>query len=221
LDWGNGKEAEMGYPPAPWALEGCGVQTLQLVDSGRARTFVPSELDIVSVLPGRTLGGVYLAAYGPGSVLAYSELIAAAALARCSGRWGFWISHIYVDDADSMAGGREIWGLPKELAQFTWDGGEKGQVTVRQGDRSLCTLSWGRRRWLWRQRFPIPTLSVLGSNLLHFKGQVRTRLGIASGNLQVSEESPFAELGLGRAKLIFHYGEMTFVANRPQVIGQP
>jgi acetoacetate decarboxylase len=69
----------VGYPAAPWTLMGYAVQTLQFVDTRQARSFVPSKLRILSVLPGKTLGGMYLASYGPGSVLEYDELIVAAA----------------------------------------------------------------------------------------------------------------------------------------------
>jgi len=209
----------MAYPPAPWVLRGYALQTLQFVDSARVRPLVPSELKIVSVLPGKTLGGVYLASYGPGSTLEYNELIVVGALARYSSRLGFWISHVYVDDADSMAGGREIWGLPKELAHFTWEKGEQRRVVVRQEDRLLCILSYGRQRWLWRQRLTMPSFSVLSSALLFFKGEIEARLGMASGRLEVPAESPFAMLGLGRAWVTYHYGEMNFVASAPQEIG--
>jgi hypothetical protein len=39
-------------------------------------------------------------------------------------------------------GGREIWGLPKELAQFTWT---EHSVTVSQADKFLCTLNYRRQ----------------------------------------------------------------------------
>jgi hypothetical protein len=211
----------MSYPPAPWTLQGYALQTLQFVDNTRALPFIPSELKIISMLPGKTLGGVYLASYGPGSVLEYNELIVATALVRYSGRSaGFWISHIYVDSNDSMAGGQEIWGLPKELAQFTWEKDKQHRIVVRQGDRQLCTLSHGRQRWLWQQRLTMPSFSVLGSELFFFKGEIGARLGVAGGRLEVPAESPFAVLGLGRAWLTYHYGDMDFVASAPQVMGQ-
>jgi acetoacetate decarboxylase len=84
------------------------MQALQLVDIPRARPFVPAALPIVPVFPGKSLGVMYLAAYGPGSALTYNELIVAPALARHGRRVGFWISHIYVDEPRSVAGGREI-----------------------------------------------------------------------------------------------------------------
>ncbi|HEY9821570.1 MAG TPA: acetoacetate decarboxylase family protein, partial [Candidatus Sericytochromatia bacterium] len=105
----------MTYPPAPWTLQGYAIQSLQLIDIERVRPLIPTEFEIISVLPGKTVGGVYLSYYGSGSVLEYSELIVAAGMVRYSGKIGGWVSHIYVDNADSVAGGREIWGLPKEL----------------------------------------------------------------------------------------------------------
>jgi acetoacetate decarboxylase len=65
----------MSYPQAPWILQGYAFQTLQLLDIERVRPFIPAELDIISVFPGKTLGGVYLSRYSAGSVLEYSELI--------------------------------------------------------------------------------------------------------------------------------------------------
>ncbi len=64
----------MVYPPAPWHLQGYAVQTLQLIDVARVRPLVPSELEIVSLLPGKTLGGIYISSYGLGSVMEYNEL---------------------------------------------------------------------------------------------------------------------------------------------------
>ena len=209
----------MSYPPAPWTLQGKALQTIQLVDTMKVRSLVPQELKIVPVAPGRTLATVYLASYGPGSTLDYNELIVAPALTRYQGKWGFWVSHIYVDNADSMAAGREIWGLPKELAEFTWDS-ERNRVVVRQRDRLLCTLDYGRRFWLWKQRIIPSVFTLLGSDLLLFKGEVRARLGIAGGHLQVPDESPFKNLGLGRGWLTYHYKEMKFIAREPKVVGQ-
>ncbi|MEM5838755.1 acetoacetate decarboxylase family protein, partial [Pediococcus acidilactici] len=127
---------------------------MQLIDIDRVRPLIPSELEIISVWPGKTLGGIYLSYYGSGSVLEYSELIVIAAFVGYKGKFGGWVSHIYVDNPDSVAGGREVWGLPKELAEFTWEGGvsaaqpealaprKEARVTVSQGNRLLCSLNY-------------------------------------------------------------------------------
>lgn len=117
----------MTHPPAPWTLQGYAIQSAHLLDIERVRPYIPQEFGIIQVLPGKTVGGVYLSHYGSGSVLEYSELIVVAGLVSYSGKFGGWISHIYVDNPDSVAGGREIWGLPKELAEFTWKKGDRIQ----------------------------------------------------------------------------------------------
>lgn len=210
----------MSYPPAPWTLQGQAIQTLQPVDAEQARLEVPAELQIISVWPGKTLGGVYIAAYGPGSVLEYSELIVVAALVNCSGKVGCWISHIYVDNSESVAGGREIWGLPKELAHFTWEGSEQRRVTVCQADRQLCTLLYNPQPWGWRQEFTVPGFSTLGTHLLLFTGNVESRVGPTRARLEVPEGSPFAALGFGQPWLALSCEGLNLVANAPQLVGR-
>src|SRR6185437_1146643 len=124
------------YPPAPWRLRGHSIQALRLIDSSIARDHVPAGLRVVTVWPGKTLAVLYCASYEPPSVLRYHELVVAPALVAAGGRIGFWISRIYVDDAISQAGGRGIWGLPKELASFTWQPDNR-EVAVQIGEQPL------------------------------------------------------------------------------------
>jgi len=207
----------MAYPQPPWTLQGYAFQTLQLIDVDRVRPLIPSELEIVSLWPGKTLGGVYLSYYGSGSVLEYSELIVIAAFLKYKDKFGGWVSHIYVDNPDSVAGGREIWGLPKELAEFTW---EQERVTVRQGNRLLCSLSYNRQGFGMQQSLGASSFSTLGSNLLLFPAQLESRLGLVSSKLEVPAESPFASLKLGQHWLTVHSEQMRLVVGGPEVVGQ-
>jgi hypothetical protein len=206
----------MSYPSAPWINKGFAYQSIHLIDVERARAFVPNDLRIVSVLPGKTLGVFFAAAYGPGSTLEYNELIVASALLRHGGRFGFWISHIYVDHEGSMAGGREIWGLPKEIAQFSWS--DTG-VEIHQGTLKLAALRWHEPRWLLPTMLLLPTFSKLGANLLAFSARVRARSGITDGQLDVPSESPFATLNLSGKKWVFPLLDMTLKAGVPRVVG--
>ena len=210
----------MTYPPAPWQLKGYAVQSLHLVDVEKARSFVPEELEIVSFLPGKTLGIVYLSSYETGSVLEYNELIVTAAFVRYQDKVGNWISHIYVDNEDSVAGGREIWSLPKELAEFSW---ENDSVTVTQGDRQLCRLNY-KKAWFsfnswWTNTIILRVISGLGSELLFFKGDCEGKLGLLKGSLKVPADSPFAALNLGRPKLTMKLNELNLFVGVPYVIG--
>lgn len=216
----------MPYPTAPWTLQGYAFQTLQLIDVEQVRPLIPPEFEIVSVLPGKTVAGVYLSCYGSGSVLEYSELIVNPAILRYCGKIGGWVSHIYVDSADSVAGGREIWGLPKELAEFTWEKGSRtvsgyeNSVVVRQGEQTLCRLNYNQPNFGLPLPFSADVFSTLSASILLFKGELKGRLGLVGSQLQVPSESPFANLGLERPWLTIYCNEMRFVAGAPEVVGQ-
>lgn len=210
----------MGYPQAPWTLKGYAAQTLNLIDIDQARSHLPPELEIVPVLPGKTLGGVYLSHYGAGSALEYHELIVVSALARYGSNFGIWVSHIYVDNPDSVAGGREIWGLPKELAQFTWEKGTQSRVVVSQGDRTLCRFSYKPQAFTWHLPFSGAGLSASGSNLLLFGAELHSKLGLVSSSLEVPIGSPFAHFKLEQPWLTVCSEEMTLTIAAPKVIGK-
>ncbi|MEG4283650.1 acetoacetate decarboxylase family protein [Microcoleus sp. A006_D1] len=216
----------MVYSPAPWHLQGYAVQTLQLVDVARVRPLVPSELEIVCLLPGKTLGGIYISSYGLGSVMEYNELIVVSAIASYAGKWGAWISHIYVDNPNSAAGGREIWKLPKELAQFSWEGSDSVKasplgyrVTVSQGNLQLCSLNYSKQSFALPVPFSGNVFSAGCSNLLMFKGEFQSRIGSIKGEVEIPEESNFASLKLGQPLLTFGCEDMRLIAGAPQIVG--
>jgi hypothetical protein len=150
-------------------------------------------------------------------VLEYNELIVVAAFTSYSGSFGGWISHIYVDNPDSVAGGREIWGLPKELAEFSWEGDR--HLTVRQGNLPLCSLDYNRQGFGWRQSLGASTFSTLGSNLLSFKSEFESQLGLVNSKLEVPAGSPFAGI-VGQPWLTVHCDRLHLKIAAPQVVGQ-
>jgi acetoacetate decarboxylase len=210
----------MIYPPAPWSLFGSGVFTLHRVEIDRARPFVPPQLQIVPILPGKTLGVLLLIQYGPGSVLEYHELIVVPALVRFGWRVGIWVSHIYVDHPESVAGGREIWGLPKELAEFAWDLETKGAVSVRQGDRTLCVLQGGQPRLMAPIPMFLPAISLLDGSVLRFNSRFRCRLGPSRGRVEAPPATPFAPFDLTQSSLIYHLQDVRLVVGAPQELGK-
>lgn len=207
----------MPYPQAPWILKGYAIQTLHLVNIDLVRPLIPLELEIISVWPDKTLASVYLSNYGSGSALEYSELIIAPALVNYQRKIGGWISHIYVDNADSVAGGREIWGLPKEIAEFTWEEGE--HVTVHQGNQKLCSFKYNRQSLAWRQELSASCFSVKGADLLIFPTKFESVLGLIGSNLKIPTESPFSGIGLGQPWLTVRCEQMSLRVAAPKVMG--
>lgn len=211
----------MSYPQAPWTLCGYAIQTLQLIDVDKTRPFIPPEFEIVSIFPGKTLGGIYVSSYGLGSVLQYNELIIAAGFVSYAGKIGAWISHIYVDNPDSVAGGREIWGLPKELADFTWDNSQNNsQVAIAQGNKQLCTISYNKPSL----KFPLPfkgsVFSKMSGNILMFDGELSSQIGLTGSKVNVPAESPFYSLNLTQPWLTVYCDDLRFVAGIPEVVGE-
>jgi acetoacetate decarboxylase len=211
----------MTYPPAPWNLFGNALQSLHLIDLERAKELVPSDLEIICVLPGKTLGGLYLSVYNTNSSLSYHELIIVAALVRYKKTIGFWISHIYVDHPESMAGGRSIWGLPKEIADFTWS---DRQVKVSQGNIALCQVQYGPvgLPLPFSRNFKISgnVFGGLAQDILLFQGDFEAELKWIQYRLIVPPESPFAEVRLGHSWFAAQLSNLHLLANVPSTAGQ-
>ena len=154
----------MSYPEPPWQLYG--------------------ELVVVPALTSKGLGGVMLANY-TGGTLAYRELIVFSHATPT----GMVISHIYVDDEQSMRGGRGIWGLPKELATLDY---QRRSFTARQGDITLLHARVRRRPGKLPLPLPTPITSPAGTTI----GLARVKAAPALVELYIPGASPFADLDL-------------------------
>ena len=142
----------MAHPPPPWHLFG--------------------ELIIVPALVRpRALGGVLLANYTSGT-LVYRELIVFSHATRR----GMVVSHIYVDDEQSLSGGHHIWGLPKELAEFEYT---PTRFTARQNGATLLEASIRRRPGKLPLLIPAPIVSRAGRDAGLRPHQGRARAGHA------------------------------------------
>lgn len=139
------------YPPEPWHLGGSMHVSLWRVPiAALPATFEaarPRDARPIAIA-GTALVGTAFVTYEPGGVLAYDELLAAT-LTWHRSRPRVTISDIWVDSQASLAGGRELWGIPKHLADFS---------TTRQG--GIITRS----------------ASVDGRPLAHLEARVRTQL---------------------------------------------
>ncbi|MBF2067260.1 MAG: acetoacetate decarboxylase family protein [Calothrix sp. C42_A2020_038] len=207
----------MAYPMAPWNLQGYAVQTVHLIDTKHVRGLIPSEFEIFSVFPGKTVGGLYVSNYQAGSVLEYNELIVIPGLVKYKDKIGGWVSHIYVDNPDSVAGGREIWGLPKELADFTW---LDKRVFVQQAGKTVFSLDFNKQSWMnWRLTLGWSSFSTKERNILSFPFGFEFNLGLISSKLEVPHSSPFASLNLGAPLLTAWCKNLNLRVDAPQIVG--
>ncbi len=161
------------YPPAPWRLRGGAWIGLFAADQP---VTLPHGLQ--HVLPSRSIV-VALIRY-LGGTLQYDELIIGS-LVRHELRAGLHVHHIWVDDPQSLQGGRAIWGLPKELAVFTWTG-----PTVHVADPAGPILALRidpRMALLPRLPQPLPFFGYLNNRRVYTVAPASARLGRAGMHL--------------------------------------
>ncbi|MDR6172863.1 hypothetical protein QE364_001573 [Nocardioides zeae] len=104
-----------GYPPQPWDLTGRG-----WITAWSLRGPLPGLPD--GVRPVGRLALTMFVDYRPPGQMAYAELLAGVVV-RQGRRVGLAITDIWVDSPASRDGGRDLWGVPKELAVFRIDDG--------------------------------------------------------------------------------------------------
>lgn len=191
------------FPPAPWALQGqlyCSVW------------WVPAEQCVLPVdpelVPLQVAGRVCVAAafvdYQAGSVLTYRELLAGVMVRHTgSGRTGLKVEHIWVDDARSLRGGRELWGVPKELARFEFDAqAPGGGFSAKAWDAHGNLLLSGRYGsgvglpGLGRTRVALSGLNRLRGEVHGSLGKLDTTPRLVRARIEVPSGSPLAALGI-------------------------
>jgi len=125
IEWLASRDAEVTYPAAPWDMVG------QLWLSIFRVTDAPGGVR----QPG-TYGAAFVS-YEPGSPLTYSELLVARLVD--AGTYGKRVSitDIWVDSPASVAGGRELWGIPKDLCDFELDTGHRGPLSTTDWSASV------------------------------------------------------------------------------------
>lgn len=140
----------MAYPPEPWSLRGdmhVSVWAVPVADLPPLPSELAGAVRIVR-LGTRALVGAAWVDYQPGGDMIYHELLTAV-LMRSGLRPRVTIAHIWVDSADSRDGGRELWGIPKDLADFQMTG-DPASAGSEDGPIASASLRRGLRlpgRW--------------------------------------------------------------------------
>lgn len=133
------------YPPEPWDLTGVGHVTLWRVPVAALPPLPFSAKPLAA--RGAAVVATAFVAYDERGLMAYDELLAGV-LVRRGWRVGLSITDIWVDSESSMLGGRELWGIPKELATF-------GSLFAETAAGPIASASFTPRR---RPVAPVPPL---------------------------------------------------------------
>ncbi|MCS6795047.1 MAG: acetoacetate decarboxylase family protein, partial [Raineya sp.] len=122
--------------PPPWTLHGKGIILLYRFE----KSFVENNGFLSENLKKRykgILGSVMLVDYEDSPVGVYRELLFIPGMFQFDSRKVFHISKIYVSTYESVWNGIENWGIPKEMADFTWEDAQNGFerfVVKKEGD---------------------------------------------------------------------------------------
>lgn len=170
--------AEVLYPPPPWTLHGVWLWSVYPLRRSAVASLLPAPLQPLWLPTDRTLGWSLIGQYGAGSTLQYQE--AGCGLVLHAGpRPAIWIGGLAVDLPESVSGGRNIWGLPKQLARITWSSAERPRASADQHGALLLSFEGVPRQVRSLPlRSSIDVLGVRDGHVKRFAATFDGQLGI-------------------------------------------
>ena len=165
------------YPAPPWHTHGRAYAQLFVVDA--ARLHLPEGFRPVA-LAGRAIGILALIEYVAPSPLTYAELVWMPCMVRAGDDRGYFVERMYVDSAASLAGGRELWALPKQLATFAI---REREATIETEDGASLVVELAKRGPAITVPISSGTIQDGGDAVVRFRGSGRARL--RAGGLRV------------------------------------
>lgn len=191
-------------PPAPWHLHGSMLISLWRLPADELELPVASGARPL-VVAGNALIATAWAQYQSGGTLSYNELLHATAV-KAAGLLtpACTVTPIWVDDAIAAYGGRVLWAIPKQLADFQVNGlPEAGrQYSAAIAGRPLATARTDSgRRWFLPLRTTLWTLQNSQHGVVRTRCQVRGRLRWCRASWDLAPDSGLGYLR-GRRPLI-------------------
>jgi hypothetical protein len=200
--WLRGTEG-VTYPPEPWFLGGALTGSVFLVPrralpAEHART-VPADHHLVSVA-GLVPLAVSFVHYLAGGVLSYDELLVALPVRRRA-TVRFSIAQIWVDSASSAQGGRALWAIPKQLAEFARAStGAVVQCRAAVAGKFVASLTATQRRTLLpgRWQFPLTTAQALEGREVIAGNSIVGRPHLTTAAWEFAADGPLGWLAAAR-----------------------
>lgn len=182
------------YPAEPWDLHGHAYVGVWLVPRADAPDPHSAATKPITIF-GRSVVSAAFFVYERPSPLTYDEIMATV-LVREGWRLRISITHIWVNSAASRDGGRALWAIPKELAEFetapqaSYAAQGIGSLAVRRVRRLPLRVPLGFR--IAQDR---------AGELLVSPVSGRVRPGLARGRWSFAADGPLAFL-VGRRPLL-------------------
>ncbi len=184
----------VSYPAEPWDLHGHAFVGVWLLPKGVAPPPHSASTPVVRIL-GRTVVAAAFFRYDEPSPLTYDEIMATQ-LVRQGVRPRVSITHIWFDSPASRDGGRALWAIPKDLAEFDR---ETGAAYRADG---IASLELSRTRRLpFRLPLGFRIAQDRDGDLLVSPVRGSARLGVVRGLWAFDGDGPLAFLS-GRRPLV-------------------
>ncbi|SDP97537.1 acetoacetate decarboxylase family protein [Lentzea jiangxiensis] len=127
------------YPEPPWRLNGQSYAGIYRFPAALMPRLPAGVVPIT--LAGHAIAAVMWVDYQRGSVLEYREFLVGV-LCRAGRKACLTTVSIWVDDHRSRVGGRALWGIPKEMAKFSFRHGKHAELEMSLGEAGRVTGSF-------------------------------------------------------------------------------
>ena len=159
--------------PAPWNLTGNGYIFAYKFPKKRSNEEYFSP-DFLQDKQFTGFGTVMLVDYHESTAGPYKELLFIPGHFNYKGKKLYSITKIYVSSMESVVNGRENWGIPKELADFTIEpaGWRKERITVKKDGELVMDVTlrkFGLPYFVTTKLFPLPLIQKLNNKLYFTK----------------------------------------------------
>ncbi|WP_116047587.1 acetoacetate decarboxylase family protein [Amycolatopsis palatopharyngis] len=190
------------YPPEPWRLAGQGYLSVWQVPVGELPR-LPAGVQPMT-LAGRAMVTTAWIDYQEQGQLAYHELLAAITV-RSGLQPTATITEIWVDSEVSLAGGRQLWGIPKDLADFDFRHGRVFTATASTARDWIATAAFTVRSgppFPMRGSFTIA--QRVGDSIKYSQVGSRALPRAAGANWNINPDGPLGYLAGRRPLLNLH-----------------
>jgi acetoacetate decarboxylase len=187
------------YPPEPWRLAGQAYLSVWRAPVAELPR-VPAALQPITVAGQAMVVTAWIDYREPGQ-LAYHELLAAVAV-RNGLKATATVTEIWVDSEVSLAGGRQLWGIPKELADFDLRHGRAFTGSAGTAEDWIATAAFtirGGAPVAARSAFSIA--QQVGTSVRYSRVRSKARPRAAVANWNINPRGPLGYLA-GQSPLL-------------------
>jgi len=139
--------------------------------------------------------------FGPQSTLEYHEFIVAPALVKYKKQKGFFISHMYVDNEQSMIGGHKM-GLPKEMVDVSWEGRRMDSIVIKKDNKNLISFDYSMRFGSVGFTGSASLLSIVGDDVFYCENRLYSKWSLCKVRFQFPDsnslDDDFSKMGIGK-----------------------